>query len=58
MNTELLKRVRSNFSCNSMSRATQRIYIRKWCVSVRHLGPKWLLAKPINQSLNQPTVKP
>jgi hypothetical protein len=45
MNTTILTRVRSNFNCGDAR--IDRHNRRAWVRSVRMLGDKWLLAKPI-----------
>ena len=49
MNVTYLRRVRRLFCSDpTVPRTTQRHNCKQWVKSVRHLGPKWLLAKPIN----------
>ena len=47
MNTYFLKKARQHFACGirKIDRHNQRAYVR----SIRFLGPRWLLAKPINR---------
>ena len=47
MNITLLTRVRKHFSCGTarIDRANRRAWVR----SVRLLGEKWLLAKPVSR---------
>ena len=47
MNTTLLTRVRKHFSCGTPS--IDRHNRRAWVRSVRLLGDKWLLAKPVTR---------
>ena len=46
MNVTLLKRARSHFVHDMAPRHIQRHNMRAWCVAVRQLGDKWLIAKP------------
>ena len=48
MNVTYLRRVRRLFNNPDVPRHVVRHNCRQWVKSVRHLGPKWLLAKPIN----------
>jgi len=48
MNTTHLRRVRRLYVNPDTPRHVQRHNMRQWCISVRMLGDKWLLAKPIN----------
>jgi hypothetical protein len=47
MNTTILRRVRQMFNCDWVPAEHNRSYQRQWVRQVRHLGDKWLLAKPI-----------
>ena len=47
MNTTMLKRVRRHFVHNMAPRHIQRHNMLAWVRSVRHLGDKWLIAKPM-----------
>jgi hypothetical protein len=47
MKTAMLKRVRRLFACDLAPNHTKRHNIRAWVHSVRLLGDKWLLAKPV-----------
>ena len=47
MNTERLKQARKQWNSPYVSRETNRANQLKWVRSVRNLGDKWLLAKPI-----------
>ncbi len=49
MNTIYLRRVRRNFNCGD--RKIDRHNQRSWVRSVRYLGDKWLLAKPIAKEI-------
>ena len=46
MKTNMLTRARNHFSCADTK--TNRHNQRAWVRSIRFLGDKWLLAKPIN----------
>lgn len=48
MNTTYLIRVRRHFACGD--RRIDRHNQRAWVRSIRHLGDKWLLAKPVGRS--------
>lgn len=48
MNTAALKRVREMFAVDYVPKHTQRHNQKQWVKSVRQLGDRWLLAKPIN----------
>lgn len=50
MNTQTLRRLRQLFNCGvpSIDRHNQR----QWVRSVRHLGDRWLLAKPMQHTNN------
>lgn len=52
MNTAHLKRVRRLFDRPDIPRHIVRHNCRAWVRSVRQLGDKWLLAKPINHQEN------
>lgn len=47
MKTKALKMVRELFAVDYVPIHTQRHNQRQWVKSVRRLGDKWLLAKPI-----------
>jgi hypothetical protein len=47
MKTTMLVRARAHFSCADTK--TNRHNQRQWIRSIRFLGDKWLLAKPINK---------
>ena len=47
MKTTMLVRARAHFNC--ADRLTNRHNQRQWIRSIRFLGDKWLLAKPINK---------
>ncbi len=49
MNTTLLRRVRQMFNTPDVPAHVNRHQQRQWVRSVRHLGDRWLLAKPINK---------
>jgi len=49
MNTAVLKKVRRMFACDYATRSTQRHNARQWVRSVRLLGDKWLLARPVEK---------
>ena len=50
MNTTVLRRVRQMFSSDWVPAEHNRSYQRQWVRQVRHLGDKWLLAKPIQRA--------
>lgn len=50
MNTTVLRRVRQMFNSNWIPAEHNRSYQRQWVRQVRHLGDKWLLAKPIQRA--------
>ena len=50
LDTRLLKMVRKHFNSPLVSRETNRRYQRAWCRSVRQLGSRWLMAKPLNST--------
>lgn len=47
MNTIVLRRVRQYFSNPHIPKEHNRSYQRQWVRSVRRLGDRWLLAKPV-----------
>ena len=49
MNTSMLRRVRRHFAHSMAPAHVQRHNMRAWVRSVRMLGDKWLLAKPIER---------
>jgi hypothetical protein len=49
MNTKMLKQVRELWNVDHVSRETNRANQRKWIQSIRMLGDKWLLAKPLEK---------
>lgn len=48
MNSTMLRLARKNFCHAGVPAQTQRHNMRAWVRSLRFLGDKWLLAKPIN----------
>lgn len=48
MNASMLRIARKHFCHDLAPRSIQRHNIRAWVRSLRNLGDKWLLAKPIN----------
>lgn len=50
MKTRALKMVRELFAVDYVPIHTQRHNQRQWVKSVRRLGDKWLLAKPIEKT--------
>jgi hypothetical protein len=46
MNTTALQMARRLFVITGVPTSTQRHNIRSWVRSVRHLGNRWLIAKP------------
>jgi hypothetical protein len=49
MNTRFLKRVRVMFATYDAPPEVIRSYQRQWVRSVRKLGNKWLVAKPVQR---------
>lgn len=49
MNISMLRRVRKNFDAVDAPRHIRRHNMRAWVKSVRHLGPKWVLAATASQ---------
>lgn len=49
MNTTRLKQARRLFARPGVPQSTARHNIRAWTRSVRQLGDRWLLAKPIDR---------
>lgn len=49
MKTSMLIRARRNWNSEYVSRETNRLNQRNWIRSIRHLGDKWLLAKPVER---------
>jgi len=49
MNTVFLTRVRTLYCVAGVPVSTERHNCRQWVKSIRILGDKWLLAKPINR---------
>ncbi|CAB4130609.1 hypothetical protein UFOVP133_5 [uncultured Caudovirales phage] len=49
MNTKILKQARCLWNVDNVSRETNRANQRKWVRSLRMLGDKWLLAKPMER---------
>jgi len=49
MNTKILKQARCLWNVDYVSRETNRSNQRKWVQSLRMLGDKWLLAKPLEK---------
>lgn len=54
MNTQVLRKVRELFNNPHIPTEHNRSYQRQWVRQVRHLGDKWLLAKPVQRPNNQP----
>lgn len=52
MNTKLLKHTRELFKSYDVPEHVRRSYRLKWVRSIRHLGDKWLFAKPITRKEN------
>jgi hypothetical protein len=46
MNITALSMARRLFQVAGVPTSTQRHNMRSWVLSVRHLGDKWLIAKP------------
>lgn len=49
MNTSMLKRARQHFVHDMVPAHTARHNMRAWVRSVRLLGPKWLIARPMEK---------
>lgn len=49
MNTKLLKRVRNYVSALDVPTESRRYYARQWVRSVRSLGDRWLVARPVQR---------
>lgn len=49
MNTTVLRHVRQLFNVPDVPTRTNRHNQRQWVRSVRRLGDKWLLAKPVER---------
>ena len=49
MNTQRLRQVRELFDIEGVPRHVVRHNMRAWVQSVRHLGDRWLLAKPVEK---------
>lgn len=49
MKTNVLKHVRQLFNTEGVDVRINRHNQRQWVRSVRHLGDKWLLAKPVTR---------
>ncbi len=49
MNTTALRQVRLLFNSQDVPAHTNRHNQRQWVRSVRYLGDKWLLAKPLER---------
>lgn len=49
MNTRMLKHVREMWNTPYVPQQINRANQRKWVRSVRMLGDKWLLAKPVER---------
>jgi hypothetical protein len=50
MNTQALIKVRQLFCVEGVPTNVQRHNCRQWVKSIRHLGDKWLLAKPVGKT--------
>jgi hypothetical protein len=50
MNTKYLTQVRSLYCVAGVPVSTQRHNCRQWIKTIRILGDKWLLAKPIKRT--------
>jgi len=48
MKTKALKMVREMFAVDYVPRHTQRHNQRQWVKSVRQLGDRWLVARPLD----------
>jgi hypothetical protein len=53
MNTTVLRHVRQLFNVEYMPRHVNRNNQKKWVRSVRQLGDRWLLAKPVERKIEQ-----
>ena len=49
MNVNLLRRLRQHFVHSMAPRHVQRHNMHAWIISVRFLGDRWLLAKPLER---------
>lgn len=49
MDTTMLRLVRELFAVDYVPKHTQRHNQRQWVRSVRRLGDRWLLARPVNR---------
>ncbi len=49
MNTILLRRVRRLFAYDLAPRHVQRHNMRQWCISMRALGARHILATPVKR---------
>jgi len=49
MNTSMLKLARQHFDRPYLDRKIVRHNCRAWARSIRHLGPKWLLAEKVGR---------
>lgn len=49
MKTARLKQARRLFFHEAVPASTARHNARQWVRSLRHLGDRWLLAKPVNR---------
>lgn len=52
MNTKMLTKARQLFCVEYLPQEINRANQRKWIRSIRFLGDKWLLAKPIERKQN------
>lgn len=52
MKTAMLTRARRLFQHPDVPAAIARHNMRQWARSIRHLGDRWLLARPINAATN------
>lgn len=49
MRAEMLKHVRELFAVDYAPKHTQRHNQRQWVKSIRRLGDRWLLARPVEK---------
>lgn len=54
MNVKMLRRVRRLFTVEGVPMHTQRHNQRQWIKSIRFLGERWLLAKPVERRIPMP----
>jgi hypothetical protein len=55
MKTNILKKLRATYNSDFVPPEFNRSYQRQWVKQVRRLGDKWLLAKPVNRTVERVT---